>query len=240
MLYLVPTPISEGSYTSPEICNAIRDCDYFVVEGVRTARRFISSLKLGLKIDELEFVELSEHTLAEDVDSILAPIKSGRRGVLMSEAGLPCVADPGGILVAAAHRAGVRVIPLVGASSLMLALMASGFSGQSFAFNSYLPIKPQERVPAIRHFEQLALGSKISKPQAQIFIETPYRNISLFEEFLRVLKPTTMLSISCDLTSKDEFIVTKSVSEWKNFKKIAEISKRPTIFIIYSAFSPLR
>ncbi len=235
ILHLVPTPISQGSSTSPEVREAIAACDYFIVEGVRTARRYISSLGLGLKIDELEFVELSEHTLSQDIEALLKPVVDGRRGVLMSEAGLPCVADPGGVLVAAAHRRGVKVVPLVGASSIMLALMASGFAGQSFAFNSYLPIKSPQRVAAIRRFEQLAQGGKDSVPQAQIFIETPYRNVALFEEFLKTLRPNTMLTVACDLTAQNsEFIQTKSISAWKKAGTAPNIHKRPTIFIVFA------
>ncbi len=227
LLYLIPTPIAEGNSTSGEIVAAIRACDYFVVENVRTARRYISSLKLGIVIDELEFVELSEHTLSGDVSSMLQPILKGRCGAIMSEAGLPCVADPGSLLVEAAHRAGVKVVPLIGASSIMLALMASGFSGQNFAFNGYLPIKADERSRALRRYEQRTL----SEGQTQIFIETPYRNLSLFGDLLKVLSPSTRLAIACDITSAEEYIKALSVEQWRK-TPTPPIAKRPAIFLI--------
>lgn len=227
MIYLIPTPIASTNSTSEEIKSAIKECDYFVVENVRTARRFISSLRLGVVIDTLEFVELSEHTSPEDISQIIAPILKGRKAAIMSEAGLPCVADPGSLLVAAAHRAGVQVVPFIGASSIMLALMSSGLSGQNFAFNGYLPIKSDERLRALRRFETRST----SEGQTQIFIETPYRNISLFGDMLRSLNPSTMLTIACDLTGADEYISTKKVSQWKN-SPAPDIAKRPAIFII--------
>lgn len=227
LLYLIPTPIAEGNSSSVEIVAAIRACDYFVVENVRTARRYISSLKLGIVIDELEFVELSEHTLSSDISSILQPILEGHSGAIMSEAGLPCVADPGSLLVEAAHRSGVRVVPLIGASSIMLALMSSGFSGQNFAFNGYLPIKSDERARALRRYEQ---RSK-SEGQTQIFIETPYRNISLFGDLLKLLSPLTRLAIACDLTSPEEYIKVLSVEQWRK-SGTPPIAKRPTIFLL--------
>lgn len=228
MLYLIPTPISESNSTSDEIRAAIKECDYFVVENVRTARRFIASLKLGVVIDELEFVELSEHTDSSEISQILEPIVKGRKTALMSEAGLPCVADPGSLLVAAAHSAGVRVVPFIGASSIMLALMASGASGQSFAFNGYLAVKSDQRVKEIRGFEQRA----VKEAQTQIFIETPYRNLSLFADFLSTLHPQTMLTIACDLTAKSEYIATQRVEQWRKSKK-PDINKRPAIFIVW-------
>ncbi len=228
MIYLIPTPIAEENSTSAEVKNAILACDYFVVENVRTARRFISSLKLGVVINDLEFVELSEHTSAEEVSSILAPIKAGRTAAIMSEAGLPCVADPGSMLVEAAHRAGVRVVPLIGASSIMLALMASGASGQNFAFNGYLPIKIDERSRAVKKFESRAA----TEHQTQIFIETPYRNLSLFSDLLKILGAHTKLAIACNLTGSDEYIAVKTVQQWKSCAQ-PPIAKRPAIFIIY-------
>ncbi len=227
LLYLIPTPIAEGNSSSVEIVAAIRACDYFVVENVRTARRYISSLKLGIVIDELEFVELSEHTLSSDISSILQPILEGHSGAIMSEAGLPCVADPGSLLVEAAHRSGVRVVPLIGASSIMLALMSSGFSGQNFAFNGYLPIKSDERARALRRYEQ---RSK-SEGQTQIFIETPYRTLSLFGVLLKLLSPLTRLAIACELTSPEEYIKVLSVEQWRK-SGTPPIAKRPTIFLL--------
>lgn len=233
MLYLIPTPISERDVTSEAIREAVKSCDYFVVENVRTARRFISSLKLGMVIDDLEFVELSEHTLREDVAGILKPIKEDRNAALMSEAGLPCVADPGSLLVDAAHRAGIRVVPFVGASSIMLALMSSGASGQNFAFNGYLPVKSPERVKALRKYELRA----IQEHQTQIFIETPYRNLSLMGDMVNSLRGETRITVACNLTGgDDEFISSRSVGEWRKDVvggKLSVINKKPTIFIIW-------
>lgn len=228
MLYLIPTPIAPTNSTSEEIRSALLECDYFVVENIRTARRFISSLKLGMVIDSLEFIELSEHTNESQISEILAPIIGGRKGALMSEAGLPCVADPGSLLVAAAHRAGVRVVPFIGASSIMLALMSSGACGQSFAFNGYLPVKSEQRVKAIRGFEQRA----IKEGQTQIFIETPYRNVPLFADFLVALRTETMLTIASELTAETEYIATHSIKEWRTLKA-PDINKRPAIFILF-------
>ncbi len=231
MIYLIPTPIAEGNSTSEEVRSAIRACDYFVVENIRTARRYISSLRLGLVIDSLEFVELSEHTSLEDISGILSPILGGRCAAIMSEAGLPCVADPGSLLVAAAHKAGVRVVPLIGASSIMLALMSSGLSGQNFAFNGYLPIKGEERVRALRRYESRA----VSEGQTQIFIETPYRNVSLFGDMLRSLGSSTLLTVACDLTGEHEYVSTLSIAQWKG-SAVPDIAKRPAIFIIGRPF----
>lgn len=227
-LYLVPTPIAEGSSTDLVVCEVIAGCDYFVVENIRTARRYISSLRLGREIDSLEFVELSEHTASEQVDSILRPIIGGRCACLMSEAGLPCVADPGNLLVAAAHRSGVEVRPLVGASSIMLALMSSGASGQNFAFNGYLPIKSDERLRAIKFFERRA----VSERQTQIFIETPYRNDSLLDDIIKHCDSALMLSVSVDLLSPNQRIVSRSIAQWRSGERDS-LKKRPAIFIFF-------
>ncbi len=229
VLYLVPTPLSVDDVTSQRVRDVIVGADYFIVENVRTARRFIAGLKLGVVIDQLEFVEFSEHSGGVDLGAILAPVVGGRVGVLMSEAGLPCVADPGAVLVGEAHRRGVRVVPLVGGSSMMLALMASGAGGQSFAFNGYLPIKSEERSKALKKFE----GRAHSEGQSQIFIETPYRNSALFADMLKVLQPTTMLSVACDLTSAEELVISKSVAQGRSVP-VPNIQKRPTIFIVFS------
>lgn len=229
MLYLIPTPIAPVEVTDPAIVAAIEAADYFVVENVRTTRRYISSLKLGRAIDEIEFVELSEHTSPDEVDAILAPIVAGRVGAVMSEAGLPCVADPGNILVAAAHRAGVRVVPLIGASSIMLALMASGASGQNFAFNGYLPVKSDERVRAIKFFERRA----VAEGQTQIFIETPYRNDALLGELVKCCESRLMLCVACGLTSSEEVVISRSIEAWRRVT-LPSFNKRPAIFILFA------
>lgn len=227
-IYLIPTPLSQSDLSSDINRHIINELDYFVVENLRTARRFLASLKLDRKIDEIEFVELSEHTDPQSVHAMLGPIiAEGRSCGVMSEAGLPCVADPGSLLVAAAHVADVQVVPLVGASSIMLALMASGASGQNFAFNGYLPIKPAERSVALKKYEKLALQSG----QTQIFIETPYRNMSLFADIVKICSGNLKLCLASDLTGKDPFIRSSTIVEWRHLSPL--IDKRPTIFIVY-------
>ncbi|MDR0907728.1 MAG: SAM-dependent methyltransferase [Rikenellaceae bacterium] len=228
-LYLFPCPIGESA---PEavlpVANfeAMRAVDYFIVENTRTARRFLS--KAGVTpIERLEFAELNEHTPATEIEALLKPVLEGRDAGVISEAGVPAVADPGADVVAAAHRHGIRVVPLVGPSSILLALMASGQNGQSFAFNGYLPVKPPERGRAIRQFERRAVAER----QSQIFIETPYRNGKLFEEFLAACAPTTRLTVAADISGAEEFIRTASIAEWRT-SPAPDIHKRPAIFII--------
>lgn len=228
-LYLIPTPIAEGCLDVNR--DIISGLDYFVVENIRSARRYISSLKLGRAIDTIEFVELSEHTSPGDVAAMLSPmLVDGRHCGVMSEAGLPCVADPGNLIVAAAHKAGIEVVPLVGASSLMLALMASGANGQNFAFNGYLPIKADGRAAALKFFERRA----VSESQSQIFIETPYRNLSLFADILNQCSPHIMLTVATDLLAPTQFISSLSIAQWKS-GSVPDIGKRPAIFILFSA-----
>ena len=183
-LYLIPCPISEDTLpydVTPEgNRNVITSLDYFIVENLRSARRFLSKAGLSGHIDELEFDELSEHTTSpRDIERMVAKIKAGRSAGVISEAGVPAVADPGQLVVEACHRAGIRVIPLVGPSSIIMAVMASGLSGQSFAFNGYLPVKEPERTRAIKRLESRAIGEH----QSQLFIEAPYRNVKLAERF---------------------------------------------------------
>lgn len=228
-IYMLPCPISEGDPYDvlPEANRAVMArIDYFIVENVRSARRFLSAAKTGRRIEELEFVECSEHTSVEDVEPLLRPVLEGRDCGIISEAGLPGVADPGADVVALAQRKGIRVVPLVGPSSILMALMASGQNGQSFAFGGYLPIKPAERAKALKNFERRA----IAEHQSQIFIETPYRNDKLFEEMLSVLLPTTRLTVAVDITSPLQSITTRSIAEWRKAAK-PELHKRPAIFI---------
>ena len=185
--------------------------------------------KTQLRSKVLTFAELNEHSHPEEVEGLLKPLLSEGKNIgLMSEAGLPCVADPGAWLVAAAHRHGVEVVPLVGPSSIMLALMASGANGQSFAFNGYLPVKPAERVKAIRAFERRIAA----EGQSQIFIEAPYRNRKLFEDILTACAPQTRLCVACDVLEPGQLIGSKSVAEWKKSGAPA-FDKRPAIFILF-------
>ena len=227
---MLPCPISEGNPYDvlPESNRAVMaSLDYFIVENVRSARRFLSAAKIGRPIEELEFAECSEHTTEMEIEPLLRPILEGRDCGIISEAGLPGVADPGADVVAAAQKRGVEIIPLVGPSSILMALMASGQNGQSFAFNGYLPIKPAERTRAIKNFERRA----IQEGQSQIFIEAPYRNDKLFGDFVATLNPTTRLTVAVDITSQGQVIRTLAVSEWRQAPK-PEMHKRPTIFII--------
>ncbi len=229
-IYMLPCPISEGNPYDvlPEYNRMVMaGLDYFIVENVRTARRFLSAAKIGRPIEELEFAECNEHTTALDIEPLLGPVLEGRSAGIISEAGLPGVADPGADVVAAAQRRGIEVVPLVGPSSLMMALMASGQNGQSFAFNGYLPIKPAERAKALRHFERRAL----SEGQSQIFIEAPYRNEKLFSDMLSVLSGTTRLTVGVDITSPSQCIRTLTVEQWRK-GPMPDMHKRPTIFII--------
>ncbi|MBQ2844162.1 MAG: SAM-dependent methyltransferase [Alistipes sp.] len=232
VLYMIPCPISDDTTpweVLPEANRRImQSLDYFIVENTRTARRFLSKAALGLKIDELEFVELNEHTVAgEAIERMIAPVLEGRSAGVISEAGVPGVADPGALVVEAAHRKGIRVVPLIGPSSILLAVMASGLNGQSFAFNGYLPVKGPERQKAIRFFERRAHREH----QSQLFIEAPYRNQKLAEELLQTLQAETRLTIAMDLTAPTEWIRTLRVAEWRK-TKLPELNKRPAIWII--------
>ena len=231
-LYLIPCPISEETApwnVLPAANKAVMDgLDYFIVENTRTARRFLSKAGVARPIDELEFRELNEHTAAgREVGELIAPLLAGRSAGVISEAGVPGVADPGALAVEACHRHGIRVVPLTGPSSIVLAMMASGLNGQSFAFNGYLPVKPPERAQAIRRLERRAR----SEGQSQMFIEAPYRNAKLMEQLLQGLAPATRLTLAMDLTAPGEFIATRTVEEWRR-SRLPEMQKRPAIFIV--------
>ncbi|MBR3885982.1 MAG: SAM-dependent methyltransferase [Alistipes sp.] len=232
VLYMIPCPISDSTAVYdvvPEANRGVIDSlDYFIVENVRSARRFLSKAGIARKIDELEFVELNEHTVAgAAVEAMVRPIEQGRSAGVISEAGVPGVADPGALVVEACHRRGIRVVPLVGPSSILLAMMASGLNGQSFAFNGYLPVKPPERSKALKALERRTHAEH----QSQIFIEAPYRNVKLMEQMLQVCSPDTLLTVACDITSPEELIRTLSIKAWRA-EGVPDIAKRPTIFII--------
>ena len=229
-LYLIPSPLGdyEPAQVLPEpVLQRAKELKCFVVEELRTARRFLSAAGLKGHIEELEFHTLNEHTSQSEVEALAELFTRGDVG-LISEAGLPAVADPGAALVALCHRKGIEVVPLTGPSSLMLALMASGLNGQSFAFRGYLPAKTDERKQAIKDIER---QSK-SLNQSQIFIETPYRNDSLLQDLIQQLQPSTRLTVAADLTLPSAFIRTKTAAEWK--KQPVTIGKRPCVFIILS------
>lgn len=232
VLYMIPCPISDATDVydvTPASNRAIIDSlDYFIVENVRSARRFLSKAGISRKIDDLEFVELNEHTReGVAVEAMVRPIEQGRSAGVISEAGVPGVADPGALVAAACHRRGIRVVPLVGPSSILMSIMASGLNGQSFAFNGYLPVKPPERARAIKALERRAQ----TEHQSQIFIEAPYRNVKLVEQLLSVCSPATRLTIACDITSPEEIILTRTIEQWRKVA-MPDIAKRPTIFIM--------
>ena len=228
-LYLIPTPLGDNEPAEVLPQSVIeRACSLrvFVVEEVRTARRFLSRYGLRGHIAELEFHELNEHSSAADVEALGSLFDDGQDVGLLSEAGLPAVADPGAELVALCHRRGIEVVPMVGPSSLMLALMASGLNGQSFAFCGYVPAKPEERRAALRNLEKQSAAAR----RSQILIETPYRNDALLADMLQALSPKTRLCIAADITLPTQFIRTDSVAGWRSAAPV--IGKRPCVFII--------
>ena len=228
-LFLIPSPLGENDPAEVIPGPVLRSLDgfrTFVVEEVRTARRYLSKAGLKGRIGELEFHELNEHTDQATVEGYIKLFDNGNDVALISEAGLPAVADPGAQLVALAHRNGIEVIPAVGPSSLMLALMASGLNGQSFAFCGYIPAKTDERRSRLKTLEKISGQLR----QTQILIETPYRNDSLFADILAVCGASTRVCVAADITMPDAYIKTKKVSEWK--KEGLTIGKRPCVFLI--------
>lgn len=231
-IYMIPSPISDDTPVwdvLPEANRKVMDSlDYFIVENTRSARRFLSKAGVKRRIEELEFVELNEHTTDErEVERMLRPVVEGRSAGVISEAGVPGVADPGAAIVALAHRHGVRVVPLVGPSSILMSVMASGLNGQSFAFVGYLPIKEPERGRRLKELERRVVDER----QSQLFIEAPYRNVKLFETLVKSLSPRMKLTVATDITAPDEFIRTLAVEEWRK-AGVPQIEKRPTIFLL--------
>ncbi|RKQ50897.1 16S rRNA (cytidine1402-2'-O)-methyltransferase [Roseivirga pacifica] len=230
-VFLIPNVIAEGTQEAvipQHVKSAILACDFFLVENLRTARRYISSLKLGLTIEELEFQILDKKTSYEDCFELLQPVLNGKNVGIISESGCPGVADPGARLVHMAHQFRVKVNPLVGPSSILLALMASGFNGQSFAFHGYLPIDKKDRQLAIRNLEK----SSKELNQTQIFMDTPYRNEQLLADVIKTCRKDTYLCVARDISGKEELILSKPVEKWKANE--VKLKKIPTIFIIYS------
>ena len=228
-LFLIPSPLGENDPAEVipgPVLRSLEGFRTFVVEEVRTARRYLSKAGLKGRIGELEFHELNEHTDQATVEGYIKLFDNGNDVALISEAGLPAVADPGAQLVALAHRNGIEVIPAVGPSSLMLALMASGLNGQSFAFCGYIPAKTDERRSRLKTLEKISGQLR----QTQILIETPYRNDSLFADILAVCGASTRVCVAADITMPDAYIKTKKVSEWK--KEGLTIGKRPCVFLI--------
>lgn len=229
-LYLIPVTLGDTDIDRVlpnHNRNIIAGISHYVVENIRSARRFLRRSNPDIVIDDLTFYTLDEHTRPEEVASFLAPLREGKPMGVISEAGCPAIADPGADLVAIAQREGLPVVPLVGPSSILMSLMASGFNGQSFAFNGYLPVEPGERTRKIKQLEQRTY----SEDQTQIFIETPYRNHKMIEELVRTCRPNTRLCVACDISCEGEEIHTRTIAQWKKAKY--DIQKRPAIFLIY-------
>lgn len=231
-LYLFPVNIAESPLKNvlPDYnMQIIRNIHVFIVEDVRTARRFLKKVDTDFDIDSCSFHTLNKHTSPEEISGYLKAIENGADVGLLSEAGCPAVADPGADIVGIAQRKGYKVVPLVGPSSILLALMGSGFNGQRFAFEGYLPVDKDDKIKVIKRLEQRAYAEDMT----QIFIETPYRNNKLLDDLTVALRPNTRICIAFDLTGPDEFIKTRAASEWK--KSNEELTKKPCIFLIYKA-----
>jgi 16S rRNA (cytidine1402-2'-O)-methyltransferase len=228
-LFMIPTVLAENTahwVISPQVQEVISHTKIFLVENPRSARRYISSLKLGINIEELHMEVLDKDTPPEQVSRLMMPLLNGADIGVISEAGCPGIADPGAVAVAYAHQKDIQVVPISGPSSMFLALMGSGFSGQSFAFHGYLPIDKKERAASLKKLEQESVREK----RAQLFMETPFRNNQLLADALASLSPQTKLCIAKNLTAADELIQTKTIADWKNHP--LDLHKVPTVFIL--------
>ncbi len=228
-LYLIPNTLGNSpidrvipAYNS-ELINSLR---YYIVENIRTARRFLSKSKIQTKIDDLVFFELNKRTSAHEYQQYLEPLLRGEDMGIISESGCPAVADPGAEIVAIAHNFNIAVVPLVGPSSILLALMGSGFNGQRFAFNGYLPIDAKKRVAALKFDEQRSVKEQLT----QIYIETPYRNEQLLQAMLKTLKPATKLCVAVDISLDSQQIISREVRDWKHLN--IKLHKRTAVFLI--------
>lgn len=225
-LFLIPTYLSssnEASFIAPSVVDIIKNCSFYFVENVRTARRFISSLRAGVVIEELHFSELDKKSTWDDLYPLFEPLRNGHDMAIMSEAGVPCLADPGNLAVTFAHQTGIQVVPLPGASSIQMALIASGFNGQQFTFHGYLPIDRNARKQKLRELER-----ESGKGYTQLFMETPYRNQQLIKDIISTCRPDTLLSISSDISGSQEKILSQPIHKWK--KSDIQIHKIPAIF----------
>lgn len=229
-LYLIPVLLGDTTVErvlpayNLEVVHGIR---HFIVEDVRSARRFLKKVDKDFDIDGSQFYPLNKHTSPEEISGYLKPLEEGHSMGVISEAGCPAVADPGADVVALAQRKHLKVIPLIGPSSIILSVMGSGFNGQSFAFNGYLPIEAADRAKRLKLLEQRAY----TEQQTQIFIETPYRNNRLVEDILTTCRPQTRLCIAANITCEEEYIVTRTLKEWRG--NVPDLSKQPCIFLIY-------
>lgn len=229
-LYLIPTVLGDtdpGDVLPRKTLELIRSLTVFIVEEMRTARRFLRAAGYEKAFDKTEFLVFNEHTRQSELQTIISPMLHGKDSGLLSEAGTPCIADPGSYVVDHARKAGIRIVPLTGPSSIFLALMASGFNGQHFAFHGYLPIEREERMKVIRKLEKEVFEKNIT----QIFIETPYRNNTIFNAILQTCKPVTKLCIAINLTSISETIHVHSIAEWRSMKTV--LPKQPAVYLLY-------
>jgi 16S rRNA (cytidine1402-2'-O)-methyltransferase len=231
ILYLIPTNLAEAvpadAFLPAQVRSVVHRLEDFVVEDAKMARAFLKLCGTAQPLQALRLSTLNEHTPESEVEALLAPLQAGRDLGLLSDAGAPAVADPGALLVAAAHRAGFTVMPMVGPSSLLLALMASGLNGQRFAFQGYLP---QERGARIQSLQALEKESA-QKGMTQLFIETPYRNQAMFADLVATCRPATRIAVAADLTGANQFIGSKSAQDWKR-QPLPELGKRPTVFLL--------
>jgi 16S rRNA (cytidine1402-2'-O)-methyltransferase len=229
-LYLIPVTLGDdaiGKALPPDVVSLAQKLDTFIVENEKTARRFLGAIKPHKPVRELTMLTLNEHTTDKELPALLAPLLEGRNVGLMSEAGCPGIADPGAQLAALAHRKGIRVAPLVGPSSILLGLMASGLDGQRFTFLGYIPSDKAARVQRLREIEQASRKNR----ETQIFIETPYRNQHLLEDILAHCSGDTRLCVACNVSLEAELIVTKRIADWKN-TSLPDLHKKPTVFLL--------
>ncbi len=230
ILYLIPATLGDTAETADvlpvKVKSIINQIDTYIVENEKSARHYLKKMGIEKPLQELVLYPLNQHTQPQEISAYLKPLSEGKNIGIISEAGCPGIADPGAEVVAIAHERNIQVIPLVGPSSILLSLMASGFNGQSFTFHGYLPKERGERIKKLKELEKAAL-----KRQTQLFIETPYRNMHLLEDILNTCENNTLLCIACDITLETEFIRTKRIAEWK--KQVPAINKKPTIFLIY-------
>ena len=230
-LILFPVPIGADDLAASlpaSNLELLATCHTFIVEELRSARRFLKKAGYPYAIDDTVFLTLNEHTTHEEIGHYLDAIERGENIGLLSEAGLPCVADPGAMITKVAQRHGIEIVPLVGPSSLMLALMASGFNGQSFAFVGYLPVDKSKRAAAMRHLEERVKREH----QTQLFIEAPYRNNQMLEALATTLNPQTMICVACDLTLPTQYIRTFTAARWQKERAKVDLHKRNTVFLI--------
>ena len=227
-LYMVPSLLGDGDpkqVLGEQFIQTLKSIRYFIVENEKNARRFLVGCGMREMLNDLEFGILNEHTSPKDYGYILEPLFDGKDTGILSDAGCPGIADPGAELVAIAHRNLIEVIPLIGPSSITMALMASGLNGQKFSFQGYLPVKSDQRSRQILELEKRSKR----EGETQVFIEAPYRNIQLLQELIRVLKPDTQLCVACNLTQPDQYVQTRQIREWNG--RLPEIQKRPTVFL---------